>query len=225
MLRSLGINKSFLETASRKVIEQAFYILETIEELLLNDQSSKAETEKFLNLIPMVGEFNKSAYSLDDVQKLKEIIASISAFGGSAEILRSVSSSNSNDELYKKLGVKLTRIEKNAPIFSHIERAIKNTQSVEYPDFTVNVLDIFEAERPSEQEPFSKYKSLPNHRLLWHGSRLSNFIGILTNGLKIAPSAAPLHGEFLGKGIYLADMASKSAFYCHATHSSKTMFF
>ena len=30
--------------------------------------------------------------------------------------------------------------------------------------------------------------------LLWHGSRLSNWIGILTQGLRIAPPEAPVTG-------------------------------
>ena len=118
---------------------------------------------------------------------------------------------------------KLTPIDKTDPVFGHIERAIKNTQSVFYPDFTLNLIDVFSVERKGEAEAFEKYASLPNHRLLWHGSRLVNILGILRDGLRIAPSVAPLHGQFLGKGIYLADMASKSAWYCHPTKEQKTI--
>jgi len=65
---------------------------------------------------------------------------------------------------------------------------------------------------------FAPFTKLPHHRLLWHGSRLSNFIGIISQGLRIAPPEAPVTGYFLGKGIYLADMASVSAQYCHTTN-------
>lgn len=84
--------------------------------------------------------------------------------------------------------------------------------------------------REGEAERFVPYLRLPNHRLLWHGSRFTNFIGILTQGLRVAPPEAPVTGivfvtfsflffvgYFLGKGIYFADMCSKSAEYCHAT--------
>jgi hypothetical protein len=54
---------------------------------------------------------------------------------------------------------------------------------------------------------------MTHRRLLWHGSRLTNYVGILTQGLRIAPPEAPVTGYFLGKGIYLADMVSKSAEY------------
>jgi len=50
--------------------------------------------------------------------------------------------------------------------------------------------------------------------LLWHGSRISNFVGILSQGLRIAPPEAPVTGSMFGKGVYFADMVSKSANYC-----------
>lgn len=50
--------------------------------------------------------------------------------------------------------------------------------------------------------------------LLWHGSRLTNYVGILSEGLKIAPYEAPATGYMFGKGIYFADIVSKSANYC-----------
>ncbi len=50
--------------------------------------------------------------------------------------------------------------------------------------------------------------------LLWHGSRLTNYVGILSEGRKIAPYEAPATGYMFGKGIYFADSVSKSAKYC-----------
>ena len=61
---------------------------------------------------------------------------------------------------------------------------------------------------------------LGNRKLLWHGSRFSNFVGILTNGMRIAPKEAPSTGYNFGKGVYYADMASKSSGYC-CTYLSK----
>lgn len=38
------------------------------------------------------------------------------------------------------------------------------------------------------EEEIKKYRrELPNKMMLWHGSRLSNYVGILSEGLKIAP--------------------------------------
>ncbi|KAG7249301.1 hypothetical protein CRUP_009152, partial [Coryphaenoides rupestris] len=56
--------------------------------------------------------------------------------------------------------------------------------------------------------------------LLWHGSRLSNWVGILSQGLRVAPPEAPVTGYMFGKGIYFADMSSKSANYCFTNQRS-----
>lgn len=42
--------------------------------------------------------------------------------------------------------------------------------------------------------------------LLWHGSRTTNFAGILSQGLRIAPPEAPVNGYMFGKGVYFADV-------------------
>ena len=55
--------------------------------------------------------------------------------------------------------------------------------------------------------------------LLFHGSRISNYAGILSEGLRIAPPEAPVTGYMFDKGVYFADMASKSANYCHPHRS------
>jgi len=57
---------------------------------------------------------------------------------------------------------------------------------------------------------------------LWHGSRLTNFVGILSQGLRIAPPEAPVSGYMFGKGVYFADMSSKSANYCSTSVDNPT---
>lgn len=68
--------------------------------------------------------------------------------------------------------------------------------------------------RQGEEKRFKPFKKLHNRKLLWHGSRSTNFAGILSQGLRIAPPEAPVTGYMFGKGIYFADMVSKSANYC-----------
>jgi hypothetical protein len=80
-------------------------------------------------------------------------------------------------------------------------------------------LEVFSLKREGDDKKFNPLK-LDNRKLLWHGSRFSNFVGILTNGMRIAPKEAPSTGYNFGKGAYFADMASKSSGYC-CTHLSK----
>ena len=44
----------------------------------------------------------------------------------------------------------------------------------------------------------------------------------LIKGLRIAPPEAPVTGYMFGKGIYFADMVSKSANYCNTSRSNNT---
>ena len=54
--------------------------------------------------------------------------------------------------------------------------------------------------REGEEERFEPFAHDPNRQLLWHGSLLSNFVGILSQGLRIAPPEAPVTGYMFDKG-------------------------
>lgn len=87
-----------------------------------------------------------------------------------------------------------------------------HSHNVEY-----DVQDIFRIRRQGEWDRFEKdfgNREKSCRRLLWHGSRTTNFGGILSQGLRIAPPEAPVSGYMFGKGIYLADISTKSANYC-----------
>ncbi|KAJ3279593.1 hypothetical protein HK104_001312 [Borealophlyctis nickersoniae] len=76
-----------------------------------------------------------------------------------------------------------------------------------------DIVSVFRAERDGERERFEGFKETEGRKLLWHGSRTSNFMGILRQGLRIAPIEAPVSGYMFGKGIYFADTFSKSINY------------
>jgi poly [ADP-ribose] polymerase len=60
------------------------------------------------------------------------------------------------------------------------------------------------------ENPFEK---VGNEKLLWHGSRIENWIHILSQGLRIHPASAIRTGSAFGQGIYFADVFSKSYGY------------
>lgn len=128
------------------------------------------------------------------------------------------------DRQYHGLGMQeMTPLDQDSQEFSEIYYYLNNstgsTHAVKYA-----IEDIFRIERKGEFDRLetSSYATLgfkSDRRLLWHGSRCSNFGGILSQGLRIAPPEAPASGYMFGKGVYLADMSSKSANYC-ASHTS-----
>ena len=60
------------------------------------------------------------------------------------------------------------------------------------------VLCVFKLSRSGEDQK-EKFMSLGNHQLLWHGTKMSNVIGILRNGLLVAPAEAPITGHIFGE--------------------------
>lgn len=69
----------------------------------------------------------------------------------------------------------------------------------------VKEFKIFRISRQGEAERFEPHKALGNRRLLFHGSGVTNYLGILAQGLRIAPPEAPTTGYMFGKGVYFAD--------------------
>uniref|UniRef100_A0A6J0V640 Poly [ADP-ribose] polymerase n=1 Tax=Pogona vitticeps TaxID=103695 RepID=A0A6J0V640_9SAUR len=121
------------------------------------------------------------------------------------------------DRSYRGLGCEIQPLEKDSPDFQVLERYLSSTHAPTHRDYTMTLLEVFVLNKQSAS-PGSVFRSdLPNRMLLWHGSRLGNWAGILSQGLRVAPPEAPVTGYMFGKGIYFADMSSKSANYCFAT--------
>lgn len=92
---------------------------------------------------------------------------------------------------------------------------LENSKGPTHSNYRLSVEEAFTVCREGEAERFqAKSASIGNHQLLWHGSRLTNFMGILSQGLRIAPPEAPVTGYMFGKGVYFANCVSKSANYC-----------
>ncbi|CAI5700444.1 unnamed protein product [Peronospora effusa] len=102
--------------------------------------------------------------------------------------------------------------------FKIIEKFINKTNG----GSKLSINTILKIARPEEDTHKDVLGTVDNHKLLWHGSRLSNFVGILSQGLRIAPPEAPRNGYQFGKGLYFADALAKSANYCCATSRNPT---
>jgi len=128
-----------------------------------------------------------------------------------------VDSINPLDKHYEQLKTHREPLDKN----SH-ELLTQNTHASTHSSYELEIIDIFKVARHGEARRYKPFKKLHNRKLLWHGSRLTNFAGILSHGLKIAPPEAPPTGYMFGKGIYFADMVSKSANYCFTSQQNST---
>lgn len=113
-------------------------------------------------------------------------------------------------------------VEHNSSEYKELQKYLLNTAGKTH-NIRYRLQDIFRVERTGEDDRFKKSgydkRSDRCRRLLWHGSRTTNFGGILSQGLRIAPPEAPANGYAFGKGVYLADISTKSANYCQTASS------
>ncbi|XP_032092862.1 poly [ADP-ribose] polymerase 2 isoform X4 [Thamnophis elegans] len=126
------------------------------------------------------------------------------------------------DRSYRSLDCELLPLEKTSDIFKVLERYLLSTHAPTHKTYKMTLIEAFEVNKKCLEAGFRF--DLPNRMLLWHGSRLGNWAGILSQGLRVAPPEAPVTGYMFGKGIYFADMSSKSANYCFATRDKDVGF-
>jgi poly [ADP-ribose] polymerase len=168
---------------------------------------------------PVIGDNNL-------LKKEVELLESLSDMKDATDIMkidRKKATVHPTDLQYQGLGMKeMTTLDPTSKEFTLLEKYLNATRGSTH-NVNYEVQNIWRIERPDEHErfdksPFSSIKS--DRRLLWHGSRCTNYGGILSQGLRIAPPEAPVSGYMFGKGIYLADMSSKSANYCCSYNSN-----
>jgi len=95
---------------------------------------------------------------------------------------------NPIDTNYKSLHCGLVPLDHNSDEFEMITTYVENTHAKTHSWYELEVDEVYVVDREGEKERFlgNKYPE-KKRKLLWHGSRLTNFAGILSQGLRIAP--------------------------------------
>ena len=88
---------------------------------------------------------------------------------------------NPADIFYKFLRAELKPMDHESREFKIICKSVKETHGPTHNKFAIRVDDIFAVYKPSEQMRYFPFRRLHNKRLLWHGSRITNYMGILVN--------------------------------------------
>ncbi|KAE8290598.1 Poly [ADP-ribose] polymerase 2 [Larimichthys crocea] len=218
--------KAPLGKLTSEQIRAGYTALKKIEECLKKKGSNRELLEacnQFYTRIPH--DFGlKTPPIIRTEDELKEKIALLEALSDIQIAVKMVQSSKDGDEhpldrQYRSLQCQVQPLESGSNEYKVIEKYLLSTHAPTHSDYTMSVLDIFSVDRDGERNNF--LSQLHNRTLLWHGSRLSNWVGILSKGLRVAPPEAPVTGYMFGKGIYFADMSSKSANYCFANQNSQ----
>ncbi|KAG2378279.1 hypothetical protein C9374_008422 [Naegleria lovaniensis] len=219
----IDTNKLPLGKLSKNQVQKGYEILKKIQDVI--DGKNKSDdleslSSRFFTLIPHdFGRRNPPVINQKTMlQKKIELVESLAELEVASKIIsKEKKTENPIDSIYNDLHTELTPVEKNSEEWKWIDKFIQNTHAPTHSSYTLELQDAFVVKREGEAEKYiEKSKDISNKQLLFHGSRSTNFIGILSQGLRIAPPEAPATGYMFGKGVYFADMCSKSANYCHS---------
>ena len=214
---------------SKENINHAFKFLGDLAALHQSDAHSgrdiKELSSRYYSLIPhdfgqylppIIADPNRIKAELNLVESLGYMKEAVSLMKNGLSDTKAI---HPLDRQYRSLDLQeMTVLKPDTWEFQELKSYLMCTRE-ETRDMVFHLENIFRIERNDEAERFRKgYSSkIKSHRrLLWHGSRATSFGGILSQGLR-----APASGYRFGKGIYLADMSSKSVNYCYYTNSGK----
>lgn len=239
MQMNYDANKLPLGKLSKSTINRGYQALKDLAEVLADpalattrhnmpvNAAKEHLSNLYYSLIPHAFGRNRPPVIASDATLKREIelLESLSDMKDAAQILKVKKEDvdiNPLDKQFQGLNLdEMTPLSSASAEFTELKKylcqSVGSTHGIQY-----EVENIFRIERQGEMERFkNEFGDVPqDRRLLWHGSRCTNFAGILSQGLRIAPPEAPVSGYMFGKGIYLADMSSKSANYCAASVSN-----
>uniref|UniRef100_A0A7I4FF06 Poly [ADP-ribose] polymerase n=2 Tax=Physcomitrium patens TaxID=3218 RepID=A0A7I4FF06_PHYPA len=232
MMMEIGYDarKMPLGKLSKSTILKGYEVLKRLA-AALDDKSSSARrsiqelTSEFYTVIPHdFGFKHMQNFIIDTPQKLKHKLEMVEALGEIEVATKLLSNDNDEDDdpaytHYKRLNCEMEPLDTTSDEYALVKQYMEKTHGQTHYGYKLELLNVFKLQREGENDRFQNFEKDPNRMLLWHGSRLSNWTGILSQGLRIAPPEAPVTGYMFGKGVYFADMVSKSANYC-CTHAN-----
>lgn len=199
----LDLEKMPLGRLSKKQLQQAYETLNDLNQLVINSAAQNefiGASNKFFTLVPH--NFGmKKAPVIDSVEMIKnkrEMIDSLLEIEVAYSMLQDDSDESINpvDSHYEKLRTDLKPLDHKSEEFDLIKKYVENTHAKTHDQYQLEIVDVFKVNRQGENRRYKPFKKLHNRQLLWHGSRLTNYAGILSHGLKIAPPEAPSTGYY-----------------------------
>jgi poly [ADP-ribose] polymerase len=142
----------------------------------------------------------------DTLQLMKDMLA-VNGEGGSVLFDDQV------DAQYEALGAEIVAVERGSPEYKAWADYVVRSQ---VKSKNIQIESIFKLKRRSEWDVFDK--AVGNERMLYHGSRIQNWVGLLTRGILMPKLVVSMginrtDAGWLGNGIYFGDASCTSAFY------------
>ncbi len=195
-------NKSSLRTAGIKEPEE--FVLSQVSMLSSN----------FWTMIPYACGRNRPPIisTLQQIEKYIDLLEILENLEIAGKIFRRT---NNLDDIYDGLNASFESVDTHSSEWKMLLQYMLNTHAPTH-NYDLELLDAFRIDKITHDinDKDNYFDNLPDHRLLIHGSRMANYMGILSEGLRIPRSTQISNGSVLGLGVYFADSISKSFNYC-----------
>lgn len=217
------ISKTQLDTA-REILNDIHKNLDTYGKDKLEDRSSD-----FYTLIPY--SCGMSVPPVIDnktfIGQLMDLLQDLSQIQVTGQIIKGLGGDTDHElsEIYHKLDCKIIPMDriKHEKHWKLIETYIKRTHCPTHY-FKPEILEMYQIRNARQNARYKAYlEQCPdlkkNRMLLFHGSRLTNWLGILNKSLLLFPSNVVITGKMFGNGLYFASQSSKSMNYMGCNRS------
>ena len=212
------LNKIKLELKKKESVEREDYITDLSSEYytLIPYVCNRGSRPPVINTDAMVQKYTETLDELSNITVAAKIVKDSEHVGDVHPL----------DAVYHSIETDIKPVKKGSKAWKTIEDYIFNTHAPTHSSYEVELVDIYEIKRKGEREKYRKeFGSHDNKQLLWHGTRLTNYISILQKGLLLRPDVIPgtyVTGKMFGYGIYGANSFSKSFNYTGASRSNPT---
>ena len=222
--------KNIIQRYKSTAINKAISILFELKKLIINsnDKDEKYLRKKnylinsFNELIPF-SKTNKNINQFDDIINIDNEISRLTNYYYIENVLKiflgaiyNLNNIHPLDYIIQVLGCKIEELPKpqnNNELITeedYIYNYINNTNGM---NATITAIyKIIQSENDKDKN--FNLNNYDNRYLFFHGTKVENVLGILSQGLKIAPVQAINTGKSYGNGIYLSDNFSCSLGYC-----------
>ena len=172
---------------------------------ILNSAERFAAEYELLELMRDMVSISKDSANAEDVQKQ----------AGKEEKLANVLFKNDVDAQFASLKNNVRFVDPETEEHKTVLEEIHQSQARSHGKIVVDVVNIFAVSRTEENKRFKN--SLKNQRLLYHGSRIANWVGLLSRGvllpkIVVKMGIARTDGGWLGNGIYFGEADTASAY-------------
>jgi poly [ADP-ribose] polymerase 1 len=197
----LDMEKMPLGRLSKKQIEKAYSVLSELSVLVTSGGRQPQfidASNRFYTLVPhdFGVELPPLIETLENIKQKTEMLDSLLEIELAYSLLNAKTEGDKHpiDAHYQQLKTDMEPMKHESDEFILLEKYVKNTHAATHEHYELEILEIFKIRRKNEERRYKPFKKLHNRKLLWHGSRVTNFVGILSHGLKIAPPEAPSTG-------------------------------